>query len=224
MLSNHIILESVLSKPYFFPFSSSHALFPDFSSHPGGWICDLYGCGVNARKKLSGPTEATRAAAAQQPHPLGRRCAGNPQKAGGPGCRDAPSPTAPGKAPSRNPGLGARKHVGGWEDKRPAREGRGGDAGRAPAAWGDSEVNSSAPGRRRPLRPGPGAFREPPPAPPPLRRPGSVPGTQREAELRGAGLALPSPGPPFPARVPLSGGHSRCLPPLPPPPPPPPLG
>lgn len=60
---------------------------PDFSSHSGGRICNIYGYGVNARKKFSGTTEAALAAAAQQPHLLGCRGTRSREKAGQRGCR-----------------------------------------------------------------------------------------------------------------------------------------
>lgn len=140
-LPKDITLGGGLPEPHI-PFSSSPAAFPVSLPIPGGLIRDIYGCGVNARKTFSGTTEAAPAAAAQQPHLLGRRGARSPQKADQRGC------WVPGRRPlldfSREGSLPGPR---GWdpastweagEDQRPARPGRGGR--REPAAWGDSEA------------------------------------------------------------------------------------
>lgn len=191
------------------PSQATHSLLvisrtvSDFYSHFGRRIYNIYGCRMNARKKFRGTTEAAPAAA-QQPHLLGCRGAGSPQKAGQLGCRVS------GRRPLLDSSRKGYPQPETRSGTRRARErlartcswpGRGGEDEREPVAWEDSAVNNPAPGRWPPPASRDRGF---PSAPTPLQ-PAPHSGTQREAEPRGPGPALARRRPPFPAAT-----HGAC--------------
>lgn len=127
--------QEVPSPSHTFPSHHPGAQFLISLPTVGGRICDIYGCRLNARKKFSGPTEATRAAAAaQQPHLLGGRGAGSPYPAdlpGGPGSGRRPLLYSSRDDSHPKPGAAIREHVGGWQGRTPGPGGEwwGGRAG-----------------------------------------------------------------------------------------------
>lgn len=161
-----------------------------------------------------------------QPRPRGRRRRSShtyrPQRrwepaeggtAGLPGLRTPPPPPfLQGGLPPETRGWDPASTWEAGEDERPAREGRGGRAG----ACGLGRLGGKQSGARTaaaPLRPRMGASREPPPAPslPVGSGPCSASGSQQEAELCGAGLALPGRGPPSPPASPFPAAtHGVC--------------